>query len=121
MMVVSRADLQYTVAARRRGRPDGSELLEVDPAHRRPLRCGARPRTVRNTAVRACDDSDFHALKFDGSCVISGWSKTYATFQSRNWKARTKRDGSVVPVEIKHQPPHYPCQIRFSFGLTSSC
>ncbi|KAL6565275.1 hypothetical protein OROGR_002226 [Orobanche gracilis] len=120
-MAVSRANLQYTVAARRRGRRDGSEMLEVDPARRRRVRCGGRRRTVRNTAVLAYDGSYLHALKSDGSCVISEWSKTYATFQSRNWKARTKQGGSVVPGEIKHRPRHYPCQIPFSFGLTSSC
>ncbi|KAL6509438.1 hypothetical protein OROGR_022748 [Orobanche gracilis] len=49
------------------------------------------------------------------------WSKICEAVQPRNWKARTKQDGSAVPGEIKHRPPHSPCQISFSCRRTSSC
>ncbi|KAL6543852.1 hypothetical protein OROGR_010349 [Orobanche gracilis] len=98
-----------------------SSMLVVDPAHRRPVRCGGRWRTVRNNAARACDGVDFHALRSDGGYAVSEWSKTYVTVQPRYWKARTKQGGQAAPGEIKHWPPHFPCQIPFSCVLTSFC
>ncbi|KAL6562532.1 hypothetical protein OROGR_003539 [Orobanche gracilis] len=105
----------------KRGRRNGSETPVVDPARRRPDRCDGIWRTIRNNAAPAYDGFDHHAQKFDGSYVISVWRKTYEVVQSRNWKARTKQDGSAVPVGIKHRPPHSPCQIPVACGPTSSC